>query len=69
MTRPETPVAIKRYARQRLYHTGAGAYVTLEDLALMIEDEEDFVVTEAGTGEDITPMVLKQIILERAAHG
>jgi polyhydroxyalkanoate synthesis repressor PhaR len=69
MGKPGTPVTIKRYARQRLYNTDAAAYVTLEDLALMVEQEENFVVSEAETGEDIMPTVLKQIILERAAHG
>jgi polyhydroxyalkanoate synthesis repressor PhaR len=69
MAKPETAVTIKRYARQRLYHTGAAAYVTFEDLALMVEDDEDFVVADAETGEDLAPVVLKQIIIERAAHG
>ena len=35
----------------------AGRYVTLEDLALMVEDDEDFVVYEAKTGADITPSI------------
>ena len=35
----------------------------------MVEDEEDFVVYDAKTGDDITPNVLRQIILERARHG
>jgi polyhydroxyalkanoate synthesis repressor PhaR len=63
------PVTIKRYANRRLYHPGTGSYLTLEDLGGMVEDEEDFVVHDAKTGDDITPVVLKQIILERARHG
>ena len=63
------PVTIKRYARQRLYAPAAGRYVTLEDLAHMVEDEAAFVVRDAATGEDITPAILKQIIIERAPHG
>ena len=47
----------------------AARYVTLEDLAAMVEDDEDFVVYEAKTGEDVTRSVLKQIIVERAHHG
>ena len=43
--------------------------MTLDDLAAMVEDEEDFVVNDAKTGEDITRSVLKQIIVERARHG
>jgi polyhydroxyalkanoate synthesis repressor PhaR len=63
------PVTIKRYAHQRLYAPAAGRYVTLENLAGMVEDEEAFVVLEAASGENITPSILKQIIIERARHG
>ncbi len=63
------PVTIKRYAHQRLYAPAAGRYVTPDDLAGMVEDEEFFVVHDAASGEDITPSILKQIIIERARHG
>ncbi len=63
------PITIKKYAEGRLYNPGMGAYVTLQRLAEMVEDDEDFVVTEAKTGEDITRSVLKQIIIERGTHG
>lgn len=63
------PVTIKRYAHQRLYAPAAGRYVTLEDLAGMVEDEEAFVVHDAASGADIAPSILKQIITERARHG
>jgi polyhydroxyalkanoate synthesis repressor PhaR len=69
MTKSEAPVTIKQYAGQRLYRPGEGTYVTLGDLAAMVEDEEDFVVYDAKTGTDITSSVLKQIIVERAHHG
>jgi hypothetical protein len=54
---------------RRLYASAAGRYVPLEDLARMVEDEEAFVVRDAATGEDITPAILKQIMIERAPHG
>jgi len=63
------PVTIKRYARERLYDPNARCDVTLADLAVMVEEDEDFVVREAKTGEDVTRSVLKQIIIERAKHG
>ena len=69
MAKAETPLIIKRYAGSRLYDPGAACYVTLEDLADRVEDEEDFVVTDAETGEDITQSVLKRIIVERRRHG
>ena len=63
------PTTIKRYGGRRLYHPDLGGYVTIGDLATMVEHDEDFVVREAGTGEDITRSILKQIIVERGSHG
>jgi polyhydroxyalkanoate synthesis repressor PhaR len=69
MTEAGTPLRIKRYAGKRLYDPAAGAYLTLDDLAQRVRGDEDFTVTEAATGEDITGAVLKQIIVERGRHG
>ena len=63
------PVAIKKYANRRLYHTGSSEYVTLEDLAKMVKAGEDFIVSDAKTGEDITRSVLAQIIFEQEGKG
>lgn len=65
----EQPTIIKKYANRRLYHTGTSTYVTLEDLARMVKSGEDFVVTDAKTGEDITRSVLGQIIFEQEGRG
>jgi polyhydroxyalkanoate synthesis repressor PhaR len=59
------PVTIKKYANRRLYNTGTSTYVTLEDLAAMVKNGEDFVVYDAKTSEDITRSVLTQIIFEQ----
>jgi polyhydroxyalkanoate synthesis repressor PhaR len=59
------PVEIKKYANRRLYNTGTSAYVTLEDLASMVKNGEDFIVHDAKSGEDITRSVLTQIIFEQ----
>ena len=56
---------IKKYANRRLYHTGTSTYVTLEDLATMVQNGEDFVVYDARTSDDITRSVLTQIIFEQ----
>jgi polyhydroxyalkanoate synthesis repressor PhaR len=69
MTEAGTPLIVKRYAGTRLYDAVAGVYLSLDDLAQRVADDEDFVVTEAETGEDITRSVLKQIIVERKRHG
>jgi polyhydroxyalkanoate synthesis repressor PhaR len=65
MAKSEEPVIIKKYANRRLYNTGTSTYVTLEDLAAMVKQGEDFVVYDAKTGEDITRSVLTQIIFEQ----
>jgi polyhydroxyalkanoate synthesis repressor PhaR len=65
MTKTEEPVTIKKYANRRLYNTGTSSYVTLEDLAAMVKNGEDFVVYDAKTSEDITRSVLTQIIFEQ----
>src|ERR1700724_2918789 len=69
MVKPEEPVIIKKYANRRLYNTGTSTYVTLEDLAGMVESGEDFIVYDAKTGEDITRSVLSQIIFEQENKG
>lgn len=69
MTETKPPIAIKKYANRRLYHTGTSTYVTLEDLAKMVRSGEDFVVTDARTSEDITRSVLAQIIFELEGQG
>ena len=63
------PTVIKKYANRRLYHTGTSTYVTLDDLARMVKDGEDFVVQDAKSGDDITRVVLGQIIFEQENKG
>jgi polyhydroxyalkanoate synthesis repressor PhaR len=65
MAKSAEPITIKKYANRRLYNTGTSTYVTLEDLATMVKDGEDFLVYDAKTGEDITRSVLAQIIFEQ----
>ena len=63
------PIIIKKYANRRLYNTAKSTYVTLDHLAQMVRDGQDFVVNDAKTGEDITRGVLAQIIFEEEAKG
>ena len=65
MSKSDEPVTIKKYANRRLYNTGTSTYVTLEDLAAMVKEGEDFLVFDAKTGDDITRSVLAQIIFEQ----
>jgi len=57
---------IKRYANRKLYDPQESRYVTLEELEEMIRAGREIAVTDATTGEDLTAMVLAQIILEKA---
>jgi len=69
MAKTDEPTTIKKYANRRLYNTGTSTYVTLEDLAVMVKKEEDFVVVDAKTGVDITRSVLTQIIFDEENKG
>jgi polyhydroxyalkanoate synthesis repressor PhaR len=69
MAKEVEPTVIKKYANRRLYNTGTSTYVTLEDLATMVKNGEDFTVVDAKTGEDITRTVLTQIIFEQENKG
>jgi polyhydroxyalkanoate synthesis repressor PhaR len=69
MTSDKAPITIKKYANRRLYNTGTSAYVTLEDLAVMVKRGEDFVVFDAKSGDEITRSVLTQIIFEQEGKG
>ncbi len=66
--KPET-ITIKKYANRRLYNTATSSYVTLDTLAQMVKDGEEFSVFDAKSGEDITRSVLTQIIFEEEAKG
>lgn len=62
-------IIIKKYANRRLYNTDSSSYVTLDDLAVMVKSDTDFVVRDAKSGEDITHSVLTQIIFEEESKG
>ncbi len=59
-------IVIKKYANRRLYDTSAGRYVNLDDLAELIRKGEEIQVLDAKSGEDLTRVILTQIILEDA---
>lgn len=65
----EAPIIIKKYANRRLYNTSSSSYVTLDYLAGMVKNGNEFVVHDAKTGEDITRQVLTQIIVEEESKG
>ena len=69
MAKSTGKVAIKKYAKRRLYDTESSAYITLDRLAQMVREGREFEVVDAKTGEDITRQVLTQIIVDEEARG
>jgi len=55
---------IRRYENRKLYDPAARRYVTLEDLAGMVSAGEEVQVLDQKTGEDLTNLVLAQVVLE-----
>jgi polyhydroxyalkanoate synthesis repressor PhaR len=59
-------VLIKKYENRRLYDTTNSRYVNLDEVAQMLQRGEDVKVVDAATSEDITRLILTQIIVEDA---
>ncbi len=62
---------IKRYQNRKLYDTQQSCYVTLDDIAKMIRSNEEVMVIDNKTKNDITAATLTQIIFEaekKASH-
>ncbi|MET0554770.1 MAG: polyhydroxyalkanoate synthesis regulator DNA-binding domain-containing protein [Vicinamibacteria bacterium] len=67
MNGPHIPVVvtvIKRYENRKLYDPQARAYVTLADLSRMVTQGGEIQVVDQKTGEDLTTLVLAQVVLE-----
>jgi polyhydroxyalkanoate synthesis repressor PhaR len=63
---PAKTVIIKKYENRRLYDTSNSRYVNLEDIAQMVREGTEVQVLDATSGEDLTRLVLTQIIAENA---
>lgn len=55
---------IRRYGNRKLYDPAARRYVTAADLARMVGRGEEVRVESQATGEDVTSVVLAQVVLE-----
>lgn len=60
------PLIIKKYGNRRLYNTAESRYVNLDEVAQMIRDGKSVQVVDANSGEDLTRLILTQIIVEDA---
>lgn len=63
---PGPTVITEKYENRRLYDSSNSRYVNLEDIAQMVRQGTDIRVVDAVTGEDLTRLVLTQIIVESA---
>jgi polyhydroxyalkanoate synthesis repressor PhaR len=61
-----TPVIIKKYENRRLYDTTNSRYINQDEVAQMLKNGYEVQVVDASTGEDLTRLVLTQIIVEQA---
>ena len=56
---------IKKYANRKLYNTEEKKYVNLSEISRLIREEVDLKVIDNKTKEDVTSLVLAQIIVEQ----
>jgi len=60
---------IKKYPNRRLYDTTISSYITIEDVRNLVKQHIPFTIQDAKTGEDLTRIILLQIILEQEERG
>lgn len=63
------PRIIKKYPNRRLYDTELSRYITLADLQNLVVEGVPFAVRDTSSGNDITRMILLQIIAEQESGG
>ena len=61
-------ILIKKYPNRRLYNTEQSIYITLKDVAELIKAGNRVEVQDVNTGEDMTALILTQIIMEKAKN-
>jgi len=59
-------IIIKKYENRRLYDSTNSRYVNLEEVAQMVQEGREVQVLDAASGDDLTRLVLTQIIMEQA---
>jgi polyhydroxyalkanoate synthesis repressor PhaR len=55
---------IRRYGNRKLYDPAAGRYVTVDELGRQVSRGGEVKVVDQRTGEDLTTVVLAQVLLE-----
>jgi polyhydroxyalkanoate synthesis repressor PhaR len=60
---------IKKYANRKLYDTQTSRYITLEGIAALVRDGHEIQVVDRDTGQDLTQVILSQIVLSAEKRG
>jgi hypothetical protein len=60
---------IKKYANRKLYDTRTSRYITLEGIAELVRDGHEIKVVDRETGQDLTQVILSQIVLSEEKRG
>lgn len=63
---PPKPLIIKKYENRRLYNTDTSQYINQDQVAQLVRDGHDVRVVDAASGENLTRLVLAQIVVEDA---
>ena len=69
MNKKTDVIIIKKYSNRRLYNTQISQYITHNDLLDAVKNDQAFKIIDATTKEDITKIVLTQIIFEQEQKG
>jgi len=57
-------ITIKKYSNRRLYDSTNKRYVTLDNIASLIREGSEIKVIDSQSGEDISKVILIQVVLE-----
>ena len=60
---------IKKYANRKLYDARTSRYITLEGIADLVRDGHEIQVVDRDTGQDLTQVILSQIVLSAEKRG
>jgi len=56
---------VKKYQNRKLYDTQDSCYVTLDGIAKMIREGEEIVVIDNNSKDDVTALILTQVLYEQ----
>lgn len=62
----DNKILIKKYPNRRLYNTKESEYITIKDVSELIKAGHQVEVRDASNEEDVTALVLTQIVMDKA---